>query len=193
MTTPIAGFPSITALANRLEWPMSKAWKRVTRMRCAGVAITLESVRDWKSPPRKYEPSPVKRIVVRSACAALARQAGCTPGAMRLRLKRGKTPAEAVAMRPQPGLSSLARAHGLPPELVHQRVYRGALPEEAVMPFWAPGLISAAKRARPGKLHGGKLEPGADIRRHLAAGLTLAEALDAETAAAWARIEARAA
>jgi hypothetical protein len=94
-------------------------------------------------------------------------------------------------MKPQPGLSRLARAHGLPPELVHQRVYRGALPEEAVLPFWAPGLISAAKRARPGKLHGSRLEPGADVRRHLAAGLTLAQALDAETAAAWARIDAR--
>lgn len=165
MTTPIAGFASITALALSLGLRVSTAWKRISSLRCHGLPITPESVASWTPPPRKKcEPSPVKRAMMRGACTALAKQAGCTPGAMRERLRRGQTIKQAVAPRVR----------------------------EEALPCLPSTLIAAAERARPGKAHGGKLAPSKAIAKHLAAGLTLAQALDAETAAAWARIEARA-
>ena len=90
-------------------------------------------------------------------------------------------------------LSQWAREKGINPALAHQRRSGGASAEEAIVEWTAAELITAAARARPGKLHGTKQKPCAVIRRHLAAGLTLAQALDAETAFAWARIEGRAA
>lgn len=191
MTTPIAGYASITALALALEWPVSRVWKRITRMRGTGAVITLESVRGWTPPPRK-QPTLVKRALMRGACTALARRAGCTPGAMRERLRRGQTLEQAMKPRAV-SLSQQAREKGIDPALVHQRRSGGASAEEALAEWTAAELITAAARARPGKLHGTRQKPCAALRRHLAAGLTLAEALDAETAAAWARIEGRAA
>ena len=191
MTTPIAGYASITALALALEWPVSRVWKRITRMRGTGAVITIESVRAWTPPPRKRL-TPVKRALMRGACTELARRAGCTPGAMRERLRRGQTPEQAMKPRAA-SLSQQAREKGIDPALAHQRRSEGASVEEALSQWTACELITAAARARPGKLHGARQKPCAALRRHLAAGLTLAEALDAETALAWARIEGRAA
>jgi hypothetical protein len=161
MTTPVAGHPSITALAQSLGLRTSTAWKRISSLRCQGIAITPEAVASWTPPPRKKrEPGPVKRALMRGACTALAKQAGCTPGAMRERLRRGQTIEEAIAPRVR----------------------------EDELPCIPSRLIAAAEKARPGARSG---KPCAALRKHLAAGLTLAQALDAETTAAWARIEAR--
>lgn len=193
MTTPIAGFPSITALAQAQGLRVSTAWKRISSLRCQGLPVTAEAIASWTPPPRKKrEPSPVKRALMRGACTALARRAGCTPGAMRERLRRGQTLEQAMEPRAV-SLSQRAREKGINPALAHQRRSEGASAEEALAEWTAAELITAAARARPGKLHGAKQKSCAVIRRHLAAGLTLAEALDVETAAAWARIEGRAA
>ena len=122
----------------------------------------------------------------RGELAKLTAAHGLSATTVRERMRRGSTLEEALA--PRKALSAMAREKGVSPAKAHYRRTTGASVEEACAMLLPHELVSAAVRARPGASGG---RPCAALRRHLAAGLTLAEALDAETAAAWARIEGR--
>jgi hypothetical protein len=127
-----------------------------------------------------------RNTFARGELAKLTAAHGLSATTVRERMRRGQTLEQALA--PRMALSAKARAKGVSPALAHYRRTTGASIEEACAMVLPRELVSAAVRARPGACSG---KPCAAIRRHLAAGLTLAQALDAETAAAWQRIEAR--
>lgn len=45
MTTPVAGYESITALARALGMPVPRVWKRISSLKSKGFAVTADNVR----------------------------------------------------------------------------------------------------------------------------------------------------
>lgn len=52
MTTPVAGYASITALAAALNMPLPRVWKRIAALKAKGFEVTYDNVR--RNPTRGF-------------------------------------------------------------------------------------------------------------------------------------------